>query len=467
MKGMWVGLIVPNQKVEMNITNRNKNYYRKLGYSIDNEKIVIDIKHLPKSSNAMVLIECDHCKKIVHKEHRKATPYENHFCDRKCSDDFKIGKEGIRTSEWIKLTCSDCNNEFERPKYNIKENTKNHFCSTKCSQSFSKKHSAGRPKMKRLIVNCTNCNKEVEKLPSGVEIPKYKTGKVVNCNCCNKEFYLPKNRLNNKNGYYCTKECYTNWQKISGNVSFEERKTGEDVKCDNCKKIIYRSKTELEKRKYHYCSMQCKNEHMVNWNLSQWDKVKLIKVNCYCCGKEKEVLPSVYNKNNYFFCSFECYQGKRIEITKGMNTATSIHLKITDLLDEMNIGYIEERHCGYYNLDIYLKKFNLFIEVMGDYWHSNPTVYEFSELNNIQKNRIITDKRKLTFMKNNYNADILYLWESDINNDIELCKKLIEYFIEENGEIRNYNSFNYQLGDNNELFLKNNIITPYSLSYKT
>ena len=41
----------------------------------------------------------------------------------------------------------------------------------------------------------------------------------------------------------------------------------------------------------------------------------------------------------------------------------------------------------------------------------------------------------------------------DINENFELCKKLIELYIKNNGKLENYHSFNYELNDNNELEL--------------
>ena len=67
------------------------------------------------------------------------------------------------------------------------------------------------------------------------------------------------------------------------------------------------------------------------------------------------------------------------------------------------------------------------------------------------KNNKLKDKRKHSYIKNNYNIEVLYLWETDVNENIELCKKLIELYIRNNGKLKNYHSFNYVLNDNNEI----------------
>ena len=78
----------------------------------------------------------------------------------------------------------------------------------------------------------------------------------------------------------------------------------------------------------------------------------------------------------------------------------------------------------------------------------------------MQQKDIIRDKRKNTYIKKYYNIDILYLWESDINNNPIICEKLIEKYIKNDGKLDDYNSFNFLLCDN-ILKLKNEIINPY------
>lgn len=91
---------------------------------------------------------------------------------------------------------------------------------------------------------------------------------------------------------------------------------------------------------------------------------------------------------------------------------------------------------------------------------SNPYVFDNDKLNNIQLNRIPKDKSKHSYIKNNYNIEILYLWESDIIDNPELCKMLIKQYINSDGILENYNSFNYSnVGEN--ILLKENIIIPY------
>lgn len=125
----------------------------------------------------------------------------------------------------------------------------------------------------------------------------------------------------------------------------------------------------------------------------------------------------------------------------------------------MNVGYINEQSYKYYCVDNYLFESNLIIEVMGDFWHSNPLKY-IDNINSIQQKRIPKDKAKHTYIKNNYNVEILYLWEDDIYNRPYLCERLIKQYIKSKGILPNYHSFNYHI-KHNKLESNENIILPY------
>ena len=140
---------------------------------------------------------------------------------------------------------------------------------------------------------------------------------------------------------------------------------------------------------------------------------------------------------------------------------------LNNLLDTMNIAYEREYPLKYYSIDNYLKENNLMIEVQGDYWHSNPLKYNKS-LNEIQARGIKKDKAKHTYVKKYFNIEILYLWENDIIKNLDICKQLIQLYINSNGNLSNYHSFNYYLDAANKLCLKDDIIIPYqNMDYET
>lgn len=244
-----------------------------------------------------------------------------------------------------------------------------------------------------------------------------------------------------------------------------------------------------------YCNLFCRDKYKSSFyrgeNSPSYSKISVICDNCGC--QINIPLHKVGKKNSFgdehHFCSQKCYyefrtkyyirdkssQYKRILSKKEKyflrqiaikslnngNKITKPHIKINDLLNKIKISYINEKNIKYYCWDIFLDEYNLYIEIMGDYFHANPILYSNKEgLNSIQKKDIKRDKSKRTYLKKYYNKETLYLWETDINNNINLCEKIIMSFIKNNGILENYNSFNYSL-DGNMLKLKNNIIYPY------
>lgn len=221
-----------------------------------------------------------------------------------------------------------------------------------------------------------------------------------------------------------------------------------------------------------------------------------IKVHCDNCGKEIEKIPSLtHNINkqgkNHNFCSYECYwefrkkyyvgdklynTGKKMDenfcnkvreatlkqYQDGILDRQTIPQKIVNsILEKNDINYINEKIFKYYSVDNYLIEHNLIIEVMGDYFHVNHLIYtDSNEINQMQKKDIDRDKSKHTYIKKYQGVEILYLWESDIKNNPLLCEELIKKYIELNGKLKEYNSFNFSFCDNN-LKLNNNIIKPY------
>ena len=51
--------------------------------------------------------------------------------------------------------------------------------------------------------------------------------------------------------------------------------------------------------------------------------------------------------------------------------------------------------------------------------------------------------------------------EYDILNNIDVCEKLIALYIETNGILENYHSFNYYLNEKRELCLRSTLVIPY------
>ena len=264
------------------------------------------------------------------------------------------------------------------------------------------------------------------------------------------------------------------------------------VPCRVCGKEVITTPGTYKKQKSFACEDHI-NHHKSGKNSVFYNR---IETNCSYCGKTIEITPFEYNKTNKFgdsnhFCSPECYwqfrsdyyrgekgamyqhqytEEQKKNLSKGVVkrlqktgiTNTSIQLIVNDILDDLHICYQREYPLDYYSCDNFLIDYNLIIEVMGDYWHGNPLKYNENaySMNQIQQKTILKDKQKRGYIKNYYGYPILNLWENDINKYPDKCKSLILMFIDNCGNIDNYNSFNYSY-DNGILTLNDNLIISY------
>lgn len=271
------------------------------------------------------------------------------------------------------------------------------------------------------------------------------------------------------------------------------------VNCEYCGKEIEEFPNVYYKNANIYCSHECYYNDKTNKLPKGKDSpfYNRIITNCSFCGKEIEVIPYNYNIKNelgesFNFCSQKCYHSFRSiyyigdkcpaygremseDLKNKLRTASlkrmksedrlnsKIQLIINDILDKNKIKYEREYFIKYYSIDNYLSDYNLMIEVMGNYWHSNPMRYNKNKylMNKKQKGWITNDKRKMSYVYNHFGIKILYLWETDIDANKEMCEKLILEYIKMNGDLKNYHSFNYFLNENSELTLRNDLIVPY------
>ena len=266
--------------------------------------------------------------------------------------------------------------------------------------------------------------------------------------------------------------------------------------CEYCGKEGFVNPQKYFLNKYFYCSRECywrdkpskapKGEDCFNYNQ--------VIVNCSNCNKEFSVIKSRTERTNRFgetniFCSSKCYwefisksycgdrhvhfkhtddskERMRIAVASRLNSMdrldTEIQLTTNAILQELNIKYQREYAIEFYSIDNYLLDYNLMIEVQGDYWHCNPLIFNADKylMNQKQYEGIHRDKLKHSYIKNHCNVEILYLWETDIEKRLDVCQALILLYVNNNGVLSNYHSFNYDLV-NDELKLREDLIIPY------
>ena len=287
-----------------------------------------------------------------------------------------------------------------------------------------------------------------------------------------------------------TRDNYINIVDILHQMKINNQKIKIKVYCKECGKELIVKPSQYKKQKTFLCEEHI--QHRCSGVNSPF--YNRVDVKCTNCGKPYSVIPYDYNKTNKFgdnhnFCCQQCYweyrkkyyikekssmfgtqqseenKKKQRELAIRMiangelpQTMTKPHRKISDLLKSHKIDVENEHPTKYHSIDIYLPKYNLMIEIMGDYWHANPLKYNIDNLTKQQKKSIKQDKSKHSYVKKYENIEVLYLWESDIKNNVDLCWLLIQEYINRNGILMNYHSFNYCLDDGvlrlNDLLVK-------------
>lgn len=293
-----------------------------------------------------------------------------------------------------------------------------------------------------------------------------KTGVYIQCEYCGKTVYKTLSQYKKRKQHFCSNKCQS---LLKREITFEHRP------CEVCGDDMYISKKSTKR----FCSIECQH----TWQLGNTGfnnrRFQGGYVKCESCGKEFLVGKSVLDSDRKHFCSASCRRtwystvwsqsdDWRLESRKRAiniltnnpaTTQTKPQIAVNGMLDDMGIAYRNEEPYTYYAIDNYLPDFDLAVEVMGDYWHSSPLKYPNS-VNDKQRHVISRDKAKHTYLKNFYDIEILYLWESDVLKRPEVCIELIRHYIECGGNLQNYHSFNYSIVDD-RLELNDVIVRPY------
>ena len=404
----------------------------------------------------------------------------------------------------IPKICIECGKDY----FVYKDKEKSIYCSKECEIKHNKSNYISKicPACGKTFAvrKCedkkyTYCSVQCRAMDSKIEY---------NCDYCGKPFLASKNKIaKNTRGVYCSSEC-----------SEKSQIKGKFVRCDNCGKIVYRTSSKLSQYDHTFCSNQCNadynnksvekiceycGKHYIVQNerstltrfcsnecKNQWQstsencginnpRFRRIQIKCSYCGKEFYIKRYRLSEDTLeHFCCYDCRneyykiienrteKQRALDIVLGKNaikytkpTLTAPHKKVLDILDKHNVNYEIEYLIKYYKLDIYLKDYNLSIEVQGDFWHCSPIRFKTIDYEQ-QLKSINRDKSKHTYVKRYYDHEILYLWEKDINNNSELCELLIGAYINHNGILENYHSFNYNVADR-RLNTNDKIIIPF------
>ena len=100
--------------------------------------------------------------------------------------------------------------------------------------------------------------------------------------------------------------------------------------------------------------------------------------------------------------------------SKLSNKKSKLETKFENILNILNIEYIFQYEFKGKLFDFYLKKYNILIEVDGDFYHCNPNSKNKEQLYEVQKLTIKNDDIKNKLCLEN-NIKLIRYWEKDIN----------------------------------------------------
>ena len=293
-----------------------------------------------------------------------------------------------------------------------------------------------------------------------------KTGRMVSCEQCGKLVYKTQYLLEHRDHQFCSQECAIQWRHVA---------THEKRLCEVCGAEFECAKKSTQR----FCSTDCQAKWQTTLTGENNPKYSRLCVRCDWCGKEVIVKRYKAVGDQKIFCSTVCRQAwyaniwsqrdswreeSRRRAVDLLSSGVCSHVDtapqriVNGILDELNVPYVNEFPLGGYSMDNKLGNDNLYIEVMGDYWHALPAKYScWNTLTQHQQKRIRADAGKHEYVTKVLGAHILYLWESDCIANRAVCKALIQWYCANHGALQNYHSYNYTLS-NGVLRLKDNIL---------
>lgn len=274
------------------------------------------------------------------------------------------------------------------------------------------------------IVNCTTCNNEL--IRNNSQIKASKTGNFfcgrecrskwdsikfenqkteLECPYCLEKFYDVPSA--SKNRVFCSQQCLADSRSDAGNII---------VECEYCNIEFKKLKSQI--RENNLCSVACRS----SWNAENHNRVELTCNNCY---EKYEV--TRHREDSSKTCSRKCYFEYHFKSGNGKTSGTKPERMVESYLKENNIEYISQ-HFMYdkFIVDFYLPKYNMVLEVNGDFWHCNPKIYgdgliEPRELQIRQSNKDKSRKAYLEKCGHNFRV----AWEMDIYEDVNSLLKSI------------------------------------------
>jgi very-short-patch-repair endonuclease len=291
-----------------------------------------------------------------------------------------------------------------------------------------KKYNARRKEQKYCSITCQHNSYK-----------KYKVEKVKTiCNFCNQEFLILPNKLLTGKGKYCSRECKDKHQTViysgDNNPVYGKKHTNEWKETASIRvKKLWESDEYRDKIKKGVTKFIEENGYYPGTD--KLSVKKRIKTMIERFGISHNWIGE-YGKRECDKTTLKVY-GKTsvqmlVEYSHFYNKKTDIEKMFEQILEELEIPFQckfriydkEKINFWFREYDFLILNSNILIEVDGDYWHGNETIFE--ELSDFQKTVQINDEIKEIFAKDK-GYEVIRFWGSDIkSNKINVKNKVKE-----------------------------------------
>jgi very-short-patch-repair endonuclease len=232
---------------------------------------------------------------------------------------------------------------------------------------------------------------------------------ILECKICNKTFIkeIPTFRKIEHYPKTCSKKCYSE-------MIHRIKSPDEDNRLNKICPICNTPYTTTKKLNKKTCSRKC-------GVILFTSKTKYVSFECKYCKNIKRMREKDYNKLKFVFGDGACqYCSKRCVLMH--KNKSKIEETIKNILSSFDIIHEQEYEIDTFFYDFYLPFRNILIECQGDYWHGNLDIMK--NLNKNQEKTKNSDERKRNVaIQQNYK--ILYFWENDIKNNINIIENII------------------------------------------
>lgn len=278
-------------------------------------------------------------------------------------------------------------------------------CCSICNKSLKsicKEYKGATNKIKKLIIHIL----EEHKLTIN-DYLKMNNIEFKKCDCgCNNEVTV-----------FCRGKDIVFSRYFSGHMNFEKKKS----MISKLKKERIGNKNPMYKQKPWNKNLKKENNHIVK-QISE-----KIKGRQFTSKHKENLSKSAFKRTIHGHTGIkhseetkEIIRQKTLEqMKKGKmpSTNTKPHKCFADFLYLLNIDYEEEKTIYPYSFDFYLPDCDTYIEVDGDYYHSNPKIYKNGPIHKIQLKNYNRDSKKNRFCEIR-NMKLIRYYEYDILNNI-------------------------------------------------